>query len=553
MSEAWNKWIGQVVDHKYQLLRFLGTTDHSAVFLAEFHDPELRRATVKFISADFAEKQEQIAAWKEAAQLSHPHLIRIYGAGACHIEEMDLLYVAMEHAEENLGQVLPQRALVEEETKEMVSSIADVLAYLHGKDLVHGHVKPSNVLATEDLLKLSSDTISRSGLVREMRRERSKYDAPELPAAPYTAAADMWSFGVTLVEALTQQPAVLPFNENADPIIPSTVRGQYLEIAQHTLRRNPRLRWEIGQLAEELNPTPAETRAVAAVAGARVSGAAAMSSAGAMTMPPATRPAPPPVSPLNVPLSNERAVPLGELPSAPAMDSERTRPRYQEPTRASESVALPSYVIPLFAAALLVIALIVLPFALHHHTKADAGSAVVPNKAASTTPATGQVSSSATPSNAAPAGKVPPSKPETNAPPKSTSVPSAMTPPPAPVPTHNEEHAAAAVASGSGTSVGTGEPMDKVAPAASPKALSTIHGTVRVGVKVHVNAAGSVTEATLDNGGPSRYFADLSLKAARQWVFTAPEVNGHSAPSDWKIQFSYTQAGVQMSAAPLTP
>jgi TonB family protein len=551
MSEAWNKWIGQVVDHKYQLLRFLGTTDHSAVFLAEFHDPELRQATVKFLSADFAEKEEQIAAWKEAAQLSHPHLIGIYGAGACHIEEMDLLYVAMEHAEENLGQVLPHRALVEDETKEMVSSIADVLAYLHGKDLVHGHVKPSNVLATGDLLKLSSDTIARSGLVREMRRERSKYDAPELPAAPYTAASDMWSFGVTLVEALTQQPAVLPFNENVDPIIPSAVRGQYLEIAQHTLRRNPRLRWEIGQVAEELNPTAAETRAVAAVAGARVSGAAAMNSVGAMTMPTATRPAPPPVSPVSVPLSNERAVPLGKLPSAPTMDSEQARPRYEAPARASESVALPSYVIPLFAGALLVIALIVLPFALHHRTTADAGSAVVPNKTASTTP--GPASSSASPSNVAPAGKVPPPKPETSAPPKSTSVPSAMTPPPAPVPTHNEEHAAAAVSSDSGAGVGTGEPMDKVAPAASAKALSTIHGTVRVGVKVHVNAAGSVTEATLDNAGPSRYFADLSLKAARQWVFSAPEVNGHSVTSDWKIQFGYTQSGVQMSAAPVTP
>lgn len=551
MSEAWNKWIGQVVDHKYQLLRFLGTTDHSAVFLAEFHDPELRQATVKFISSDFAEREEQIAAWKEAAQLSHPHLIRIYGAGACHIEEMDLLYVAMEHAEENLGQVLPHRPLMEEETKEMVSSIADVLAYLHGKDLVHGHVRPSNVLATGDLLKLSSDTISRSGLVREMRRERSKYDAPELPAAPYTPAADMWSLGVTLVEALTQQPAVLPFNENADPIIPSTVRGQYLEIAEHTLRRNPRLRWEIAQMAEELNPKATETRAVAAVAGARVSGAAAMNSAGAMTMPTPTRAAPPPVSPLSVPVSTERAVPLGKLPPATAVDSERTRPRYQEPARPSQSVALPSYVIPLFAGALLVIALIVLPFALHHRTKADAGSAVVPNKTGNTTP--GQVTATASPSNVAPAGKVPPSKPETNVPPKSTSLPSAMTPPPAPVPTHNEEHAAAAVASGSGADVGTGEPMDKVAPTASPKALSSIHGTVRVGVKVHVNAAGSVAEATLDNAGPSRYFADLSLKAARQWVFTAPEVNGHSAPSDWKIQFSYTQAGVQMSAAPLTP
>jgi serine/threonine protein kinase len=552
MSEAWNKWIGQVVDHKYQLRQFLGTTDHSVVFLAEFHAPELCQATIKFISADFGDKEQQLAAWKEAAQLTHPHLIRIYGAGACRIEEMDLLYVAMEHAEENLGQVLPHRALVDEETQEMLGSIVDVLAYLHDRDLVHGHVRPSNVLATGDLLKVSSDTIFPASQVREMRRERSPYDAPELPAAPYTRAADMWSLGVTLVEALTQQPAVLPFNENADPIIPSAVRDPYLEIVQHTLRRNPRLRWDIGQLAEQLNPAAAEAKAVAAVAGARVSGAAALTSAGAMTMPPPARPAPPPMSPLTVPLSNEPAVPLAKLPSAPAIDSERTRPQYQAAAPAkSQSVELPGYVIPLFAGALLVIALIVLPFALRHRTKPDSSNVARTTSAGSSTQAAaGPLVSSA--SNVVPPAKLPTPNPAVELPP-TNATPSAAVSPPPPAPLRSEEPTAAPKVTSSGSVRDAGEPLDKVTPTASAKALSSIHGTVRVGVKVHVDAAGNVTAATLDNAGPSHYFADLSLKAARQWVFTAPEANGHSAPSDWKIQFNYTQSGVQMSSQQLTP
>jgi serine/threonine protein kinase len=553
MSEAWNKWIGQVVDHKYQLQQFLGTTDHSVVFLAEFHDPELCQATIKFISADFGDKEQQLAAWKEAAQLNHPHLIRIYGAGACRIEEMDLLYVAMEHAEENLGQVLPHRALVDEETQEMLGSIVDVLVYLHDRDLVHGHVRPSNVLATGDLLKVSSDTIFPAGQVREMRRERSPYDAPELPAAPYTRAADMWSLGVTLVEALTQQPAVLPFNENADPIIPSAVRDPYLEIVQHTLRRNPRLRWDIGQLAEQLNPAAAEAKAVAAVAGARVSGAAALTSAGAMTMPPPARPAPPPMSPLTVPLSNEPAAPLAKLPSAPAMDSERTRPPYQAAAPAkSQSVELPSYAIPLFAGALLVIALIVLPFALRHRTKPDSSTVVPTTSAGSSTQAAAGPSASSA-SKVTPPAKLPTPKPAAELPPKKATPAAAVTPPPAPAPSRSEEPTAAPKVKNSDSVADAGEPLDKVTPTASTKALSSIHGTVRVGVKVHVDAAGNVTAATLDNAGPSHYFADLSLKAARQWVFTAPEANGHSAPSDWKIQFNYTQSGVQMSSQQLTP
>jgi serine/threonine protein kinase len=549
MSEAWNNWIGQVVDHKYQLQQYLGTTDHSVVFLAEFHDPEPHQTAIKFVSADFSEKEQQLATWKQAAQLSHPHLMRIYGSGTCRIEDMDLLYVAMEYAEENLGQVLPHRALVTDETTEMLHSIVDVLVYLHDRDLVHGHVKPSNVLAAGDLLKLSSDTIFAAGSVREMRRERSAYDAPELPGAPYTPASDVWSLGVTLVEALTQQPAVLPFNENAEPIIPSAVHDPFLEVARHTLRRNPRLRWSSGQLAEQLNPSEAEAKAVAAVAGARVSGAMNASAGGSViTAPPTVRPMPPTVSPVNVPISQEPAIPLGKLPPLPPMDSVRTRSRSeQEVGTARPAVALPRYAIPLFAGALLVIALIVLPFALRRRGGSDANSASSTGAASSTQAAVGQPKSSD--NNVSPPASVPPAT-TTTAVPKSTTAPPPATPP---APTRNEERATPPSAKSSGSVAARGEALDQVKPAASGKALSSIHGTVRVAVKVHVDAAGKVTEAMLDSTGPSRYFADLSLKAARQWVFTAPEADGHSAPSDWRIQFHYTQSGVQMSSEQLRP
>jgi serine/threonine protein kinase len=548
MSEMWNKWIGQVVDHKYQLQQYLGTTDHSVVFLAEFHDPEVRQAAIKFVSAGFSGSEQQIATWKEAAQLSHPHLLRIYGGGACKIEDMDLLYVAMEYAEENLGQVLPHRALVAEETKEMLSSIVDALVYLHDRDLVHGHVKPSNVLASGDLLKLSSDGISIAGEVREMRRERSAYDAPELPAAPYTPAADVWSLGVTLLEALTQQPAVLPFNENADPVIPTTVRDPYLEIAQHTLRRNPRLRWSAGQLAEQLNPAAAEAKAVAAVAGARVSGATGSTAAGVMAMP-TTRPAPAPpaVSPLSVPLSKEPAIPLGKSQRVADVHTEVTpAPEAEEGFAPRQRVALPKYVIPLFAGVLLVIALIVLPFALHRRAKPDSNGV-----ASTTAAASGQLSSSA--GNVQPPEKLPPAKSTTNPPAKTATPPATLTPLPPPVTPRNVEPIVSPKANSSDAALAKGDALDQVRPAVSAKALSTIHGTVRVGVKVHVDPAGRVTDAALDSTGPSRYFADLSLKAARQWVFTAPVADGRSAPSVWKIQFNYTQSGVQLSSEQVTP
>jgi TonB family protein len=90
-----------------------------------------------------------------------------------------------------------------------------------------------------------------------------------------------------------------------------------------------------------------------------------------------------------------------------------------------------------------------------------------------------------------------------------------------------------------------GEVLDQVLPDVSEKARVTIQGTVRVSVRVHVDSAGNVSEAELDAPGPSPYFADLALKAARRWEFTSPEIGGRSAPSEWLIRFEFAPSGVK--------
>jgi TonB family protein len=84
-----------------------------------------------------------------------------------------------------------------------------------------------------------------------------------------------------------------------------------------------------------------------------------------------------------------------------------------------------------------------------------------------------------------------------------------------------------------------------VLPEVSEKAQATIQGTVRVTVLLHVDAAGNVSDATLDSPGPSQYFANLALTAARRWEFTSPEADGHSVPSEWRVRFEFTQTGVK--------
>jgi TonB family protein len=556
MSEMWKKWEGQVIDHQHRLQRFLGSTDHSVVFLAEANDNEQRQVAIKFVSADFPGKDQQLAAWQSAAQLNHPNLIRIYGSGVCTIEDMNLLYVVMEYAEENLAQVLPRRPLTPEEAKETLNTAINVLVYLHGQNLVHGHVKPSNILAADDRLKLSSDTIAPADEIREMRRERSTYDAPELPTAPYTPSADTWSLGVTLVEAFTQQPAVLPFNERVDPVIPTSMPDPFLEIAGHTLRRDPELRWSSEKIAERLNPSATAVKTVAAAAGAQTSSPVASSAApvrAATPVPTSVAPPTPSVtlSPLDVPLSKEPAIPLSKMPPAPLRDeepvvSESVRP---EARRVQQTVALPSYVIPLFGGALVVLALILLPFVFRHHQAPTANTAATNHARSSTNPPSTAtkpvrtpVQPAATPNSAS---QVPPAK--TTPPPPASSAPASTA-------SASPDDSVSAVTPKRSTNVtGDGEALDQVMPEASSKALATIRGTVRVGVKVHVDPTGNVANATLDNSGPSRYFADLALKAAKQWVFTPPEADGHSVASDWLIQFGFTNAGAKATANQIAP
>jgi len=91
-----------------------------------------------------------------------------------------------------------------------------------------------------------------------------------------------------------------------------------------------------------------------------------------------------------------------------------------------------------------------------------------------------------------------------------------------------------------GIAPGKGEVLDQILPDVSAKARATIQGKVRVSVKVHVDPAGSVSEAELDSAGPSAFFADLALQAAKKWAFTPPEVNGKSVASEWRLRFEFT-------------
>src|SRR4029077_12815374 len=98
-----------------------------------------------------------------------------------------------------------------------------------------------------------------------------------------------------------------------------------------------------------------------------------------------------------------------------------------------------------------------------------------------------------------------------------------------------------------------GEVLDQILPAVSETALATIHGAVRVSVHVHVDPTGNVANAEFESPGPSKYFADLALQAARRWQFASPEVGGHSVPSEWLIRFQFKPSGPKAIPTQVAP
>jgi TonB family protein len=450
MTEAWKQCEGQVVDGKFHLRQYLGGSDHSAVFLTEVALQAALKAAIKFIPVDAQNSESQIAEWQVAAKLSHPHLIQIFDAGRCQLGGRDLLFIVTEFAEENLAQIIPQRALTSGEVQDMLPPVLDVLSYIHRQGLVHGHLKPANIMAVHDQLKISSDGIRGAGEHGKKSQEPGVYAAPEI-ATGVTPAADVWSLGMTLVEVLTQRP--LLWDGRGEPVVPETVPPPFRNIASHCLRQDPERRWTIAEIAGGVQSPPNDSRKPAAAES-----------------------------------------------SSSASGGSLTRSRF---------------IGPIIAVAILLVAIIGGRKLLSH-----------PNGTEQTQPST--ASSSVAPPSDAPLQK--PSNPEP--------VPTA---PPA---SHHSSKTTKAASSSSGSS----SVIQQVLPDVSRSARHTIQGRIRTRVRVDVDASGSVVAAKLESAGPSQYFANKSLEAARKWKFAPSQ-----AETVWVLKFAIGRTSTSVQSTQTKP
>jgi len=402
----------------------------------------------------------------------------------------------MECAEESLAQVLPSRALTPEEAREMLDSVLDVLAYLHGKGFVHGHVKPIDIMADDgDQLKLSSDSLRRAGEALERSGRRDEYDPPEhapdafAPVETTSTAADVWALGMAIVETMTQTLVVTSATEPREPLVPLTLPEPFLDIARHSLLRHPRDRWTVSEIASRLQ---------------------------------------------------------GRIPSP------QVRGLLRAPQSAvSRSSSLPgkrrSYGIPLAAGiALALIALVTGPRLLHRHSETPPTSAALlePPAVPSEPKSEPREVTQSQPKRRSEA-----SRPAVISKPgvlKEQIVEGRTATPALAHPDALRGETTDAVAMLPAAGMVHGDVAQKVLPEVLESARNTIRGTVKVTVKVDVDRSGKVEGAELESPGPSKYFARAALQAAQLWRFKPPTVGGRGVLSTWTLRFEFTRGGTSV-------
>ena len=555
MTEDWTKWEGLLIDGVFPLRRFLGKSDHSVVFLTEYGAHNLPDAAIKLIPSDPVLAEAQLSCWTIAGALSHPHLIRIFGSGRCRLGGHPFLYVVMEYADQTLAQLLPHRAMTPDEARELLLPTLEALAFLHGKNLVQGQLKPTNVLVVDDRVKLASDTVRPAGDSVAAIAEPSLYDSPEAKEGRISAAGDVWALGVTIVEALTQRSPTWSDARREIVSLPAALPPLFADIARRCLSRYPAGRPSITGLVAQIKRAGHAPAAPVSEAGAG-SVQASKTQAGKAQAPAVSE-----ARVTKAPTTDATAAEAHETKAAPikvaavegavtvasitttAVSNAAATVASMSKTEAAPSEAAESKI----GVAAAAIALPTRPAAAGVPVAAEVPVAAAVPAAAELLPSANRLPVPAIAAGVLAALVVigfcwrllhghpsppPPASSIVQSPSQRTALPAApaqnpATPLPAPTP------AVPAV-------------LHQEMPDVSRHARESIRGRIKVVVRVTVDRSGNVVGQRLVSSGSSRYFAHSASVAAGKWKFTPTDKQGSRA---WVLQFELTRGGVVGHAA----
>jgi serine/threonine-protein kinase len=171
-----------------------------------------REVALKVLSVDRSddpEFQERfLRESKRAASLSHPNVLPVYGVG----EADGVIYLAMRYVPgSDLGRLLQEEGRLSVGlTLEIGRQIALALGAAHSERLVHGNVKPTNILLGEDDRAYLADfgLERRANAPGATRTGTTGYSAPEQldGSDEVDRRADIYSLGCVLYHCLAGQP-----------------------------------------------------------------------------------------------------------------------------------------------------------------------------------------------------------------------------------------------------------------------------------------------------------------------------------------------------------
>src|SRR5438105_3011113 len=274
--------IDRIFDKRYVIKRRLGSGGMADVYLAE--DQELgRRVALKLLNDRHAADDQFVERFRREAQsaagLNHPNIVSIFDRGRAE----GTYYIAMEFLD---GRTLKELLVRNGPTPipiavDYARQILGALGFAHRKGIVHGDIKPHNVVVGRDgRLKVTDFGIARSG-ASQMTEAGSivgtaQYLSPEQArGAAVDARSDLYSLGIVLYEMLTGQ---VPFTGDAPveiamkhlqsiPEPPSRLRHEVPHdldaVVMRAIAKDPEQRY---QSAEEMDADLARVARGAAVA-----------------------------------------------------------------------------------------------------------------------------------------------------------------------------------------------------------------------------------------------------------------------------------------------
>ena len=208
-----DKYIGRLLDNRYEILEVLGTGGMAVVYKARCHRLN-RLVAIKILKDDNKDDEDfhrRFHAESQAvAMLSHPNIVAVYDVSTSVMAD----YIVMELIEGiTLKQYMEKKGILNwKETLHFAMQIAKALEHAHSKGIVHRDIKPHNIM----VLKNGSVKVMDFGIARMISRGNTltkealgsvHYISPEQArGGRVDDRSDIYSLGVVMYEMMAGRP-----------------------------------------------------------------------------------------------------------------------------------------------------------------------------------------------------------------------------------------------------------------------------------------------------------------------------------------------------------